>query len=224
MIVIIPARSGSKRIKNKNIKLFNDIPIIGRVIRKLKNYKKIKKIIVTSDSRKILKISKKYGADILIKRPKEISNDQTPFQKPIIHAIKKLQNNFSLNEILVVFPCSIFFKISDLNKALKILKLNRKKFVISISNFSHPIQRAYRLKKNKKLNYFFKNNELKRTQDLEKTFYDVGQFYLGNYKNWLYKKIHSNAVGIELPKNNTIDIDYLEDWKHAEKILRLYQK
>ena len=107
---------------------------------------------------------------------------------------------------------------------MKILKLNREKFIISISNFSHPIQRAYRLKKNKKLDYFFKNNELKRTQDLEKTFYDVGQFYLGNYKNWLHKKIHSNAIGIELPKNNTVDIDYLEDWKHAEKISRLYQK
>ena len=221
MIAIIPARSGSKRIKNKNIKLFNNIPIIGRVIQKLKACKKIKKIVVTSDSKKILKISKEFGSDILIKRPKYLANDYSPFQASIVHALKKLKKKLNLNKILVVFPCSVFIKNPNINKALKMLNTNKKNFLISICRYSHPVQRAYKLNKKNKLIFLFKKNELKRTQDLGKTFYDAGQFYLGFYETWMKKKIHSHAVGIEIDNNKVVDIDYPKDWYHAEKIFKL---
>ena len=63
-IAIIPARSGSKRIKNKNIKLFNGHPIISWSIKEAIKSKIFDKVIVSTDSTKIAKISLKYGAEI----------------------------------------------------------------------------------------------------------------------------------------------------------------
>ena len=72
-IAIIPARSGSQRIKNKNIKLFSKL-IIYWTIKILKEANLFEVIAVSSDSNKILEYSKKYGSDILIKRPKRLSD------------------------------------------------------------------------------------------------------------------------------------------------------
>ena len=69
-IAIIPARSGSQRIKNKNIKLFSKKPIIYWTIKILKESNLFEAIAVSSDSNKILEYSKKYGSDILIKDQK----------------------------------------------------------------------------------------------------------------------------------------------------------
>ena len=217
MIAIIPARSGSKRIKNKNIKLFKGKPIIYWVINELKKNKKIKKIVVSSDSKKILNIAKKFGADTLLKRSKKLSDDKTPFQNVVVDVIKKINIENMKDLILVVFPCSIFFRNFYLNKGISLLKKNPKYFAMGISKYSHPIQRAYQMKGNK-LNYINKKFELTRTQDLKPTFFDVGNFYLGSVKNWKTKLIHSNSVGVLISKTKVIDIDNLEDWNLANKI------
>ena len=217
MIVIIPARSGSKRIKNKNIKLFKGKPIIYWVINELKKNKKIKKIVVSSDSKKILNIAKKFGADTLLKRSKKLSDDKTPFQNVVVDVIKKINIENMKDLILVVFPCSIFFRNFYLNKSISLFKKNPKYFAMGISKYSHPIQRAYQMKGNK-LNYINKKFELTRTQDLKPTFFDVGNFYLGSVKNWKTKLIHSNSVGVLISKTKVIDIDNLEDWNLANKI------
>lgn len=221
MIAIIPARGGSKRIKMKNIKLFNGKPIISWIIKELKKNKKIKKIVVSSDNQKILNISKKFGAKILIKRSNSLSNDKTPFQKVIVDVIKKLNLNKNSNEkILVVYPCAVFFKSSFISKAEKLLNKNKKNFIMSVCEFNHPIQRAFKIHKNK-LKFFSKKYQLFRTQDLIKSYFDAGQFYLGFSNTWLKKKVHLNSVGITLPQARTIDIDSIDDWKFAEKISKV---
>ena len=221
MLAIIPARSGSKRIKNKNIKIFKGKPLIYWAIKILKKNKKIKKIIISSDSSRILRISKKYGADILIKRSKKISGDNVPFQEVIVDTIKKIKLK-NKKKIIVLFPSSIFINNIHLNKAINLLGKNPNKFIISIGKYSHPIQRAYIIKK-KKLIFLNKKYELTRTQDLKPTFFDVGQFYLGSVISWLTKRVHSNSIGVIIPKEKAIDIDIdtMEDWKFAQKISNL---
>ena len=220
MFAIIPARSGSKRIKRKNIKVFRGKPIIYWVLKELKKNKHIKKIIVTSDDPKILRLSKKYGADILIKRSKKISNDYTPFQIAINDAIKNLKISHKHSKVLAVFPCSAFIKNEYIVKATNLLKKNPTKFIIGVSKYSHPIQRAYQMKKNF-LKYFNKRYELTRTQDIKESFYDAGQFCLGNSTTWQKRKVQTNALGIIIPRERAIDIDTIEDWKFAEKLSKI---
>ena len=77
-ICIIPARSGSKRIKNKNIQKINGLPLIAITIRIAKKSKLFKRIIVSTDCPKIALISKKYGAEVPFLRSKKLSDDFTP--------------------------------------------------------------------------------------------------------------------------------------------------
>ena len=122
-IAIIPARSGSQRIKNKNIKLFSKKPIIYWTLKILKEANLFKFIAVTSDSSKILKYSKEYGCDILIKRPKNLSDQKTSTHSAIKHAIKvlKLKSQTNIN-IFCVYPCNPLLQIADLKKSLLELK------------------------------------------------------------------------------------------------------
>ena len=92
-IAIIPARSGSKRIKNKNIKLFCGKPIIYYSINEAKKSKIFQKIIVSTDSEKIKKISEKYGAEVPFIRPRNISRDESPEWFAWQHALKYLEKN-----------------------------------------------------------------------------------------------------------------------------------
>ena len=76
-IAIIPARKNSKRIPNKNIKLFNKKPIIFNAIKQAKISKLFDKIIVSTDSKTIKQVALKYGAEVPFLRPNEISRDST---------------------------------------------------------------------------------------------------------------------------------------------------
>ena len=215
IFAIIPARGGSKRIKNKNIIKFFNKPIIGWTISELNRLKKkkvIDKIVVSSDNNKILNISKKFGADIFIKRSKKLSNDKSPFQLAIVDAIKKLiSQNYNISEIIVVFPSAVLIDGNDINSALKFFKKNKDLFVMSISKYPHPPQRAYTKSNNNKLSLINKKNELKNTQNLPELYHDAGQFYVGNKKLWLSKKVHSNSRGFLLSRLKSVDLDTKED-------------
>ena len=215
IFAIIPARGGSKRIKNKNIIKFFKKPIIGWTISELNRLKKkkiIDKIVVSSDNNKILNISKKFGADIFIKRSKKISCDKSPFQLAIVDAIKKLINqNYDISEVIVVFPSAVLIDANDINSALKYFRKNKNLFVISIAKYPHPPQRAYIKSNNNKLALINKNNELKNTQKLRELYHDAGQFYVGNKKLWLSKQVHSNSRGFLLSRLKSVDLDTKED-------------
>jgi CMP-N-acetylneuraminic acid synthetase len=75
-IAIIPARSGSKSITDKNIKLLSGHPLIAYSIAVAKLSKKIEKVIVSTDSKEYADIAKQYGAEVPFIRPDEISIDR----------------------------------------------------------------------------------------------------------------------------------------------------
>ncbi len=215
IFAIIPARGGSKRIKNKNIIKFFQKPIIGWTLdelNKLKKKKVIDKIIVSSDNNKILNISRKFGADILVKRSKKLSNDKSPFQSVIIDVIKKLiSQDYNISEVIAVFPSAVLIDANDINLALKFFRKKKSSFVMSISKYPHPPQRAYIKSNTNKLSFINKYNELKNTQNLRELFHDAGQFYIGNKELWLSKKIHSNSRGFLLNRIKSVDLDTKED-------------
>ena len=105
-IAIIPARIGSKRIKKKNIKKFYGKPILELTYDILKKSKLFNKIILSSDSNEILRLGKNIGFDILIKRPKQLSDDYIGTDEVIAHAIEILK----LNKIFRCNKCKNKFK------------------------------------------------------------------------------------------------------------------
>jgi N-acylneuraminate cytidylyltransferase len=222
-IAVIPARFGSKRIKKKNIKIFFSKPMIVWVIEKLKKNNFFDKIVVSSDSDDILNVVKKTKCIFAIKRPKSLSGDHIGVQPVIKHAISKIKkNNSNFQYICCIYPCNPFLDIDDLKKSFKRFKNNKEKFLFSIAEYSHPIQRAIKLKKDFSTSSYFRGSFNKRTQDLKKSYYDAGQFCWGTTKLWEGKKnIHNLGVGFKVPFWRVVDIDTFHDWKRAELLFKI---
>jgi CMP-N-acetylneuraminic acid synthetase len=87
IIAVIPARKGSRRLKNKNRLRYKGVPLAIRAIRQCKRFDLIDKIIFTSDDDYLLKLAKKEGVTV-IKRPKRLCRDDTPMIKVLKHALK----------------------------------------------------------------------------------------------------------------------------------------
>lgn len=224
-IAIIPARFGSKRIKKKNIKNFYSKPMIYWAIKRIKESKLFDFICVSSDSNKILNIAKKYGVEILIKRPDNISDDMTPTKPVILHAIEHFEKmNIKFETICCVYPCNPFMLVEDLRKAFKIYKKNSSKFVFPVVEYSHPIQRALRISSKSRIKSITIANLNKRTQDLEKSYFDSGQFYYGSKSMWQGdKNPHNNGMPLIIPSWRVVDIDNLNDWKRAELLFQIFK-
>lgn len=219
---IIPARIGSKRIRNKNIKIFNSKPMLFWVYKELKKSKIFDKIIVTTDSKKISKVAKRVGFKNIIYRPKKLANDYCPIKPVIRNAISQLKINEIADNVCCVFPCNPFLLSQDLKKTFKILKKNTNEFIYPVVKYSHPIQRSFFLKKKNKIFFSKKNLFKKRTQDLKNYYHDSGQFYWGTCKNWMSKKnFIDKAIGYEIPQWRSVDIDNISDWKKAELLFKV---
>ncbi len=127
---LIPARKGSKSIKNKNILKLNGIPLIGYSLIAAKKNKNIKKVIFSSDSKKYFKIAKKFGFDIAHIRGKKTSNDKADdlvvFKDFIKNFYKK--NNY-LPKFFVHFrPTTPIRPNKTLDKAIRLMRKNEKKY------------------------------------------------------------------------------------------------
>jgi len=222
IIAIIPARYSSKRIKRKNIKLFHSKPIIYWTIKKLIKSNIFDKIVVSSDSQLILDLSKKFGAQILIKRAKNLSGDKVTTREVILDTLKKLKkNNIHPKYICCVYPCNPLLYVRDIKNAYKLLKKSNK-YIFPVARFSHPIQRAFKLDKKLNISQFVLTNGNKRTQDFKDSYYDAGQFYWGSVNMWASKvNIHKSGKGLIIPSWRSVDIDNIDDWIRAELIYPL---
>jgi N-acylneuraminate cytidylyltransferase len=224
-IAIMPARIGSERIKKKNIKFFYGKPMLHWTYEIIKKSKIFNKIVLTSDCDQILSIGRKIGFDILIKRPKKLSNSNVGIAPVIKHAINYLVNQSIISyQVCCVYPCNPFILVEDLKKAKNLASENINNFIFPVTNYTHPIERSLYLNSfNNKLTYVNKKFIHVRTQDLKKTFYDTGQFYFTSSKTWLDIK-KSIYIGIPIPNWRAVDIDTPEDWKRAEILFKTLKK
>tara|TARA_B110001452_G_scaffold250535_1_gene238845 strand:+ start:4848 stop:5543 length:696 start_codon:yes stop_codon:yes gene_type:complete len=224
-LLILPARSGSKRIKNKNIKLFAGKPIIYHPLIEGKKSGLFSKIHVSTDSKKISSIVENYGFKTDFLRPKSLAGDKTPTIDVLDFVIKKYEKlNIFFDEVWSMTPCSPLVNFKDLLKAAKILEKNKKKIVISVCSYPAPIEWAFYKKKNK-LSPLRKDFYKKRSQDITKKYHDTGNFVGIPIFFFKKKKIDfdTSYIGYELPRSRAIDIDDIEDFKLAEFLYEYQQ-
>ena len=221
-LAIIPARKGSKRIPKKNIKHFFGKPVIYYSIKQAKLAKVFDKIIVSTDCKKIANISEKYGAEIPFIRPKKISGDYTSTSEVIKHAINYYRKkNIYFKFVCCIYPVAPFLLKKDILKGLNKIKKGNWSYVFSATKNNHHYYRSFIKNKSDAVKMIFPNYYNKRTQDLKITYYDSGQFYWGSSQTWLNKKkvFDNKSTIIEIPRDRSIDVDTLEDWKFAEQMM-----
>ena len=225
-LCIIPARSGSKRIKNKNIIKINNKPLIYYTINFAKKLSFVDEIIFSSDSIKYINTAKKYGIKNLHLRPKSLSNDNAKTIDVIKYEIKKIEDEKKLkfNLILLLQPTTPFRELSKFYKAYNILK-NKNKYdsVITVNKVKnyHP----YRMKliKNNLLQNFvkLKKESFQDIKKLVKVYIRTGSMYFFK-KNNLKKNsiIGGKTYGITTDGKYSINIDEYEDLVLAKHFIK----
>lgn len=223
-IAIIPARGGSKRILRKNVKLLAGKPAIAYPIELALNSGIFEQVIVSTDDAEIAEISRKYGAEVPFLRSPELSNDFTITVDVIADVAERLQDQGeSFEYICCIYPVTPLLKVNRLKQALNTIESGKWDYVFPAIEFPAPIERGFKKGKSGLIEFDFPEFANTRTQDITKTFHDAGQFYFGKSEAWIEKKsiLNGNSTFIELAKNETLDIDDLEDWELVEKLISL---
>jgi len=217
-ICIIPARGGSKRIPRKNIKEFLGKPIIAYSIKAAIDSKLFDEVMVSTDDEEIANVAKKYGAKIPFIRSQKNSDDFATTYDVIAEVIQNFKDNGKdFDNICCIYPCAPFVTSEILIKAYTQLKGNNFDTVFPIIVYSFPIQRALR-KNEDKVSMILEENINIRSQDLEDSFHDAGQFYWCKTEQLMKSKrlLTSNTGGVVISELEAQDIDTEIDWKLAE--------
>jgi len=216
-LCVIPARGGSKRIPKKNIKPFCGKPLIAYSIEKAKDSNLFEKIIVSTDSKEIAEIAKSYGAEVDI-RPKELADDYVGSMKVFDYIVDKYKG---YDYYCMLYATAPLLDIKYLKEGYKKLKNSDACYSFGAVEFEYPIQRAFKIV-NGRCEMFNKENYYKRSQDLEKAYHDVGQFYWRKTgcksKDVFFGR---DSIPIIVPKYLAIDIDTIEDFKRAEMMYKI---
>ena len=215
-IAIIPARGGSKRIPKKNIKSFCGNPLISYSIKVAQKSNLFDKIVVSTDDETIAGISKSYGANIQM-RPKNLSDDFTgtwDVVSYVLDTFKKKGEKYRY--ACTIYATAPFLKEIYLKKGLEELKGSNCIRAFSATTMPFPIQRAFRVV-NQRCEMFTPEFYNSRSQDLEESFQDAGQFYwekIGAKSNEPF--FGKDSIPIILPRHLVQDIDTMEDFIRAQ--------
>lgn len=221
-IAIIPARGGSKRIPRKNIKEFCGKQMIAYAITAAKESCLFEHIVVSTDDEEIAQIARAWGAETPFVRPPELANDYIATVPVIAHGIEACRTlGWKLDQVCCIYPGVPFIQIDDLRGTLARMTSSEADYCFPVTEYPSAIQRALKLLSNGKMQPFYPEFELTRTQDSEPVYYDAGQFYWGKAESWLTNQnIHSNGLGYVIPNWRVVDIDTPDDWQRAELIYR----
>ena len=217
-LCIIPARGGSKRIPKKNTKDFFGKPIISYAINTVQKTGIFEEIMVSTDDLQISQIALESGANVPFLRSSETSDDYATTADVILEVLHKYNNSGRyFDNICCLYPCTPLIEPKHINESFHVLQKSGFDSVIPVVLYDYPIQRALK-SEDGKIKFYYPEFALTRSQDLEKSYHDAGQFYwLKTYIFNQKKSILTDNTGfLEMSSFDCQDIDNENDWKMAE--------
>ena len=217
-ICIIPARAGSKRIIKKNIKPFMGKPIMAYSIEAAINSGLFDVVMVSTDSEEFAEVARQYGAEVPFLRSEKTANDFAGTEDVILEV---LDNYKAMGKTFDSFCClystAPFVTAERLVEGSGYLSENADA-AISVVEYSFPIQRSVKVNENGHLQPNFPQYMDARSQDLEKTYHDAGQFYFVKTSTFMEEKNLwcKRTAPIVLSELEVQDLDTMTDWQLAE--------
>lgn len=229
VLVIVPARSGSKGIKKKNLREVNGIPLLAYPIIAASNSKYVDNILFTSDSEEMCSVAKSYGANMALLRPDNLASDTAVRSDVIIHALNhvKANCNEAYDVLIYLEPTSPLTNSEDIDFSLEFFINQECISLVSITenDVNHPEYAVIMNETNSQIKPFLKDSfkELAiNRQQLEKVYFFDGSIYLSDIPTFYTHKefYHDETKGIRLDKIKSLEIDEPVDLMLAELIIK----
>ena len=231
IIALIPARSGSKRVKNKNIKVLGKHPLIAYTIQSAIESNVFDEIIVSTDSVEIKEISEYYGARVPFLRPAEFSQDTSPDIQWVRHALDyMIQQNLEYDFFSILRPTSPFRKPDTIKRALDLFMTNNCDSLRAVEKcLQHPCKMW--TKDGKFIKPFIELSDLgplsqplhsSQYPSLPEVFIQNASLEMANsYVIYEQNNISgSKIIPFFTEKDEGIDVNVEEDWLKAEILLK----
>lgn len=217
-LAIITARGGSKRIPYKNIREFCGRPIIVYSIEAAINAGVFDEVMVSTDDEKIAEIAKEAGAKVPFLRSAETSNDFATTADVILEVLAEYEKQGRIfDSACCIYPTAPFITSDKLKNAVELLESKAYDSVMPVAEFSFPPLRGM-VMDGDKVSYKWEEFSLARSQDLDKIYHDVGQFYVIDVEKFKEAKrlVTKNTGAVVIDELEMQDIDNEVDWKLAE--------
>ena len=235
IIAVVSARGGSKGIPRKNIKKLNKIPLIFYSIKNLLKIKEINRVILSSDSKKIIQITKRKFPQIeTIIRPGKLALDKTPLTSVVKYvAMEEFKKGYKSDFVLQVAPTCPFIKVKTLKKIIQLLIQKKTNCVVTLKRIEH--EHPYRAKKLSHIDNIFsnfiKNKNVEKfisRQDLPELYCTSGGIYARSFellktyneKNFCLGK---KPIGVVVDDIEAVNIDRPIDFDFAELLAKKYK-
>ncbi len=234
IVAVIGARGGSKSIPDKNIKLFNGKPLIAWAILNAKKSQLLDRVIVSTDSPKIAKIAKKYGAEVPFLRPKELATPTIGLEPVLKHAYSWLLENeeYKADALLLLPVTNPLRQPFHIDEAIKIFKNKKADSVVSVNETPANHTPYWTLVQTDAGVSLFGGIDLKniltRRQDFPQKCYTRNDLvYVLKPENLYEEKPNLYGKKVELYQTSTIyeaDINTPEEWALTENRFRQLKK
>jgi CMP-N,N'-diacetyllegionaminic acid synthase len=226
ILAIIPARGGSKRIPNKNVRNFLGMPLVAYTIKLARACDFIDRVMVDTDSLKVAKIAREFKAETPWLRPKKLAQDNSKVVKSILYDLDqfKKRENYQPDYVIILQTTSPLLEIKDIKECWQMMENTKADTVLTICP-THP--RLYYL--DKKQNIILANgreNQSTNIQAWRPAYILNGFVYIVKTSALLKEKsiITNNTKALICDKWRSIDLDEMEDWALAEYIYKNRKK
>lgn len=226
ILAFIPARGGSKGIKDKNILDIQGKPMIAYTIEAAKRSAYVDEVIVSTDSEKIKQIAEQYGAWVPFLRPTELARDETPTLDVVLYVINKLKElNHQYEVLLLLQPTSPLRTSEDIDNAIKLFEVNRCKSLAAVCKVSENPILVRTIKENGYLEKILSVQSTVRRQDMPLYYRVNGSIYI-NLISELSQQLsfNDNEIPYVMKEEHSIDIDDYGDILKMQYYFDMYKE
>lgn len=222
-IAVIPARSGSKGLPDKNIKELNGKPLMVYSIEAAINSSLFKTVMVSTDSEVYAEIARDYGAEVPFLRSAETSSDSATSWDTVLEVLDGYENiGCTFDTFCLLQPTSPLRMSEDIVAAYDIFTSRNAFSIVSMTELEHPLSWCGTLGENDSLDGFIEKGKEKQRQVQEKHYRPNGAIYIASIpefrkESFLYRK---GSFAYVMPKERSVDIDTEFDFRFAEFLMR----
>lgn len=215
---IIPARGGSKGVPGKNIRPLCGKPLLAWTIEAAIQSRYLDKLIVTSDDEIIIQTAIAFGADVPFVRPVHLAQDDTPGIAPVLHAINELPG---YDYIVLLQPTSPLRNVQDIDTCIEKYNVSSAESVVSVTEQEKSPYWMFEIGVRSRLRPIMGKTNTSRRQDLKQTYTLNGAVYVSSVETLKKSEtfLTESTEAYVMPKERSIDIDTITDFRICEMIL-----